>query len=280
MAEDGYCYLFWLWSILGVLFAITIVSLICYRDRIMPVFADGCMFPWVKVNMWYYLVVGSLYGPIAVQSFKKASAGFLSNELGIAACISAGIVVVYIFLKLNTGDKTTKRLEVIIDDYIYNGVARDKTTREIVKNRMGYSVMDVCYKDLMEIYDMMIECEEGYKRLDAIKEAVEGGDCIITQFNRFQDESKVFFKRQIKTMKKCRKLSDKLKEVQKVSCGRNTIAAMNAILDENEKVIGRIDVISDKMQEVVNVVQKRVDELKSAGRCRDENESGDKGEEL
>ena len=75
-----------------------------------------------------------------------------------------------------------------------------------------------------------------------------------------EDETKVFFKRQIKTMKKSRKLSDKLKEVQKASFGRNTIAAMNAILDENEKVIDRVDVMKDKMQEVVNVVRKRVDE--------------------
>lgn len=277
VAEDGYCYLFWLWSILGVLFAITIVSLICYRDRIMPVFADGCMFPWVKVNMWYYLVVGSLYGPIAVQSFKKASTGIMINEFEIAACISAGIVVAYIFLKLNTGDKTAKRLEVIIDDYIYNGVARDKTTREVVKNRMGYSVMDVCYKDLKEIYDLMLECEEDYKRLDVIKEAVEGGECIIAQFNRLQEESKVFFKRQIKAMKKSRKLSDKLKEVEKASFGRNTIAAMNAILDEDETVIDRLDAMKDKMQEVVNAVKKRVDELKAAGGCCNENEPGDNG---
>ena len=81
-------------------------------------------------------------------------------------------------------------------------------------------------------------------------------------------------------MKKSRKLSDKLKEVQKVSFGRNTIAAMNAILDENEKVIDRIDVMKDKMQEVVNVVQKRVDELKAAGGCCNENEPGNKGREL
>ena len=278
-AEDGYCYLFWLWSILGVLFAITIVSVICYRDRVMPTYAEGFMFPWVKVNIWYYAVMGSLYGPICVQSFKKVSSDILSNEFEIAACISVGVVIFYLFLKFNTGDKVVKRLDVIIDDYIYTDVSREKTIQEIVKNRMGYSVMDVCYRNMVEISNLMIECEEDYKRLDKIKEAVEGGECIIAQFNILQDECKVVFDRQLKVMKKSRKLSKKLREIEKITIGRKTIAAMHAILDENEKVMDRINVMKDKMPEVVNVVQKRVDDLKAAGGCCNENEPGDNGRE-
>lgn len=268
VAEDGYCYLFWLWSILGVLFAITIVSVICYRDRVMPTYAEGFMFPWVKVNIWYYAVMGSLYGPICMQSFKKVSSEILSNEFEMAVCISVGVVIFYLFLKFNTGDKAVKRLDVIIDDYIYNGVSREKTIQEIVKNRMGYSVMDVCYRDIAEISDMMMECEEDYKRVDKIKDAVERGECIITQFNKLQDESKVFFDRQMKVIKKSRKLSDKLREIQKITIGRKSIAAMHAILDENEKVMDRINVMKDKMPEVVNVIKKRVEELKAKGGCR------------
>lgn len=273
-AEDGYCYLFWLWCILGVLFAITIISVICYRDRVMPTYAEGFMFPWVKVNIWYYAVMGSLYGPICVQSFKKVSSDLLSNEFEIAACISVSIVILYFFLKFNIGDKAVKRLDVIIDDYVYNDVSREKTIREIVKNRMGYSVMDVCYRNMVEISDLMIECEEDYKRLDKIKEAVEGGECVIAQFNKLQDECKVFFDRQLKVMKKSRELSKKLREIEKITIGRKTIAAMHAILDENEKVMDRINVMKDKMPEVVNVVQKRIDELKAKGGCKGINDAG------
>ena len=266
-AEDGYCYLFWLWSILGFLFAITVVSVICYRNKVMPTYADGFMFPWIKVNIWYYAVLGSLYGPIAVQSFKKVSLDILSVEFEIALCLSVGVVIFYLFLKYNTGDKAVKRLDVIIDDYIYNGVSREKTILEIVKYRMGYSVMDVCYKDMSEIFDLMIECEKDYKRLDKIKESVEGGECIVNQFNKLQDESKVFFNRQMKVMRKSRKLSDKLREIQKITIGWKNIAAINDILDENEKVMDRINVMKDKMPEVVNVIKKRVDELKAKSDC-------------
>ena len=266
-AKDGYCNLFWLWSILGFFFVITLVSLICYRNRIMPVYADECMFPCVKVNMLYYCVVGLLYGPIVTQSFKKVLSSFLSNEFEIAACISAGIVIADIFIKLNTGEKIINKLDVIIDDYIYNGVARDVTTHEIVKNRMGYSVMDVCYKDLTELYDMMIECEKDYKRIDAIKETVEGGECIVIQLKNLQKESENFNKRLKKMMKKFRKLMDKLNAALHVSFGRKTIAAINVIQDEIKKAIDRIGVMEDKVQETVSVVQKRIDELKVAGVC-------------
>ena len=43
---------------------------------------------------------------------------------------------------------------------------------------------------------------------------------------------------------------------------------MHAILDENEKVMDRINVMKDKMPEVVNVIKKRVEELKAKGGCR------------
>ena len=113
----------------------------------------------------------------------------------------------------------------------------------------------------------MIECEEDYKKLDKIKETVEGGECIIAQFNKMQDECKVFFDRQLKVMKKSRRLSDKLREIEKITIGRKSIAAMHAILDENKKVMDRINVMKDKMPEVVNVVRKRIDELKAKGGC-------------
>ena len=68
-------------------------------------------------------------------------------------------------------------------------------------------------------------------------------------------------------MKKSRELSKKLREIEKITIGRKTIAAMHAILDENEKVMDRINVMKDKMPEVVNVIKKRVEELKAKGGC-------------
>ena len=265
--EDGYCYLFWLWSVMGILLVLALVSLFLYKDRVMPVYADGFVFPWIKANFWYYAALGSLCGPIVVQSFKKVSVDMLSNELEIAACLSICIVLFYIFLKLNTGNQAVKRLDIIIDDYIYKGIPKDKTYLEMQKNQMGYSVMDVCYNDLAEISDMMTKCEEDYKRLEMIKEAVEAGECIVAQFNELQKESKVFYDRLLKVMEMSRKLSDKLKEIQKVSVGMKQIAAINAILNEDDKTIDRINEMKDKMPEVVAIVRKRVDELKDNGGC-------------
>ena len=265
--EDGYCYLFWLWSVMGILLVLSLVSLFLYKDRVMPVYADGFVFPWIKANFWYYAALGSLCGPIVVQSFKKVLVDILSNEFEISACISICITLFYIFFKFNTGNQAVKRLDIIIDDYIYKGIPRDKTYLEMQKNQMGYSVMDVCYKDLAVISDLMKKCEDDYRRLDNIKDAVESGECIVAQFNELQKESKVFFDRLLKVMKMSRKLSDKLKEIQKVTVGIKNIAAINAILDEDDKTIDRINEMKDKMPEVVAIVRKRVDELKTNGGC-------------
>lgn len=268
LKNDGYCNLFWLWSILGIIVVLSIGSLLFYRNKVMPAYADGFMFPWVKVNICYYAVMASFYGPIALLSFKKVSSDLLSNEFQIAACISICIALFYIFLKLNSDDKPAKRLDIIIDDYIYNGVSKEKTIREVVKNRMGYSVMDVCYNNLIEIIDLMLECEDDYKKLVGIKEAVEEGECIIAQYNKLQKETKVFYDRLSKVSKKGLMLSDKLEEIQKVAMGRNNIAAMKAIVNKNKEVMDRINVMMDKVHEIVDFFQKRINELKANGGCR------------
>ena len=148
----------------------------------------------------------------------------------IAACISICIALFYFFLKLNSDDKPARRLDIIIDDYIYNGETKEKTIREVVKNRVGYSVMDVCYK--------------------------------------LQKETKVFYDRLSKVSKKGLMLSDKLEEIQKVAMGRNNIAAMKAIVNKNKEVMERINVMMDNVHEIVDLVQKRLNELKAKGGCR------------
>ena len=121
-------------------------------------------------------------------------------------------------------------MDIIIDDYIYNGETKEKTIREVVKNRVGYSVMDVCYK--------------------------------------LQKETKVFYDRLSKVSKKGLMLSDKLEEIQKVAMGRNNIAAMKAIVNKNKEVMERINVMMDNVHEIVDLVQKRLNELKAKGGCR------------
>ena len=50
--------------------------------------------------------------------------------------------------------------------------------------------------------------------------------------------------------------------------GRNNIAAMKAIVNKNKEVMDRINVMMDNVHEIVDLVQKRLTELKAKGGCR------------
>lgn len=263
LVDKGMSVLFWLRTTVAFLFAIAVVSRILYKDRLTPAFADGFMFPWIKVNLWYYPILGGLYGPISYTSFKMSGSGILSNEFGIALCISACVVMYYIYLNLNKGGKVAEQIDIAIDDYVYNGVSREKTYVEILKNRMGYSVMDVCEKDLNEIFNMVEQCEEDIKILSRIKEEVEKGGCIIALFNSLQSEALICLDKQTMVIQRCKKLNQRLREIQKVAVGMNNIAAINAILDEDDKILDEVNAMNDKVKEVVESVRKREDEMKN-----------------
>lgn len=128
---------------------------------------------------------------------------------------------------------------------------------------MGYSVMDVCEKDLNEIFNMVEQCEEDIKNLSRIKEEVEEGGYIIALFNSLQSEALVCLDKQTMVIQRSKKLNQRLREIQKVAVGMNNIAAINAILDEDDKILDNVNAMNDKVKEVVESVMKRVDEMKN-----------------
>lgn len=122
--------------------------------------------------------------------------------------------------------------------------------------------MDVCEKDLNEIFNMVEQCEEDIKNLSRIKEEVEKGGCIIALFNSLQSEALICLDKQTMVIQRCKKLNQRLREIQKVAVGMNNIAAINAILDEDDKILDNVNAMNDKVKEVVESVRKRVDEMK------------------
>lgn len=258
----GFSLLFWLWVVISVMFLIGVGYAAVNRNKIVYSYADEFIFASIKGNGWFYGITGGIYGLIGVRSFKVASSSILGSEFEIGVCIAACVVVLYIFLSINMENKAVKRFDTIIDDHLYLGVSKEKTFQEILKNRMGYSVMDMCYEELSTIESEMKAYEEELEKIENIKASVLNGEGLEEQFHKLQEEIPVLFEKSEKAMTISRLLSDKLKEILRVSHGMNVLSVISDILDQNDKDMEKIVALKEKMEGVIGVMKEAVEQRK------------------
>lgn len=258
----GYSLLFWLWVVISVMFLFGVGYAVVNRNKIVYSFADEFIFSSIKGNGWFYTITGGLYGLIGVRSFKVASSSIPSPEFEIGICIAACVVVLYIFLSLNTGNQTVNRFDTIIDNYLYLGISKEITFREIQKNRMGYSVMDMCYVDQSMIESEMKAYEEELEKIENIKTSVLNGEGLEEQFFKLKGEIPILFEKSKNVMTLSRRLSEKLKAILRVASGKNVISVINVIFDQNEKDMEKIVALEEKLEGVISVLKDAVEQRK------------------
>ena len=160
------------------------------------------------------------------------------------------------------GNKAVKRFDTIIDNHLYLGVSKEKTFQEILKNRMGYSVMDMCYEELSTIESEMKAYEDELDKIESIKASVLNGEGLEEHFYKLQKEIPALFEKAENAMTLSRRLSDKLKEILRVAFGMNVVSAISDILDQNDKDMEKIVALKEKMESVIIVIKEAVEQRK------------------
>lgn len=261
-ATVGFNLLFWLWCFVLVMLLIGIGYVAVNRNKIVYSYADDFIFSSIKGNGWFYGITGGIYGLIGVRSFKVASSSIPGPEFEIGVCVAACMVMLYIFLSINMGSKAVKRFDTIIDNHLYLGVSKEKTFQEILKNRMGYSVMDMCYKELSMIESEMKAYEDELKKIESIKASVLNGEGLEEHFYKLQEEIPALFEKAENAMTLSRRLSDKLKVILRVAFGMDVVTAISDILDQNDKDMEKIVALKGKLESVIGVMKEAVEQRK------------------
>ena len=132
------------------------------------------------------------------MSFKKASWCILDPKFEIGICIGSIAVILYFLVKINIENKPVKQFDVILDMYLYSDVSKEETYNEVLCNRMGYGVVDVCKKELSNVRVMSDSCNEKAKELEAIESKIKSGQYEIDQIPEYSKRLKnslFFFKK-------------------------------------------------------------------------------------
>ncbi len=277
---DGCNVVFWLWiSVIGA-YTITLIIALCNKEKVVPSFFREMMLPWVGVNAGYEAFLGAVFSLIGTQSLRMAGRNILTSEFEFAACVAAFLTLLYILFKLNFSNKVVRRFDVIIDQYLYAGDTKEKTFHEISKNRMGYGVLDACYKELKEVEKRTKQCEEEETELAEMREYVVAGNCDLKTIQEYDDRTDAILLGQQTSLNRSKRLVERMNEIVRVSSSFGDITEIKTLVDTNQQCFDKAKSVLDKLEEVSRMLHEKEMEMLEEINAALRKELEDKNKEL
>lgn len=258
---DGKNTVFWLWISVIVVYTVAIIIALCKKDKIVPSYYREMVLPWIWVNTCYESIMGCVFSIIGTQSFKLAGRQILTPEFEFAACMAAILILLYILFKLNFGNKVIGRFDEIIDKYLYAGATKEDTFHEILKNRMGYGVLDACYKELQSVEKQTKRCVEEENELNEIKNYVLAGNCDLAKLQEYQGRIKDILNHQQTTLNLSKALLERMNEIVKVSSSFKDIDGIQYVFNTNQQCHEKIKTVSESVGKVFRLVNEAEKEI-------------------
>lgn len=190
-----------------------------------------------------------------------AGRNILTPEFEFAACVASFLILFYILFKLNFSNKVVRRFDAIIDQYLYAGATKEETFHEISKNRMGYGVLDACYKELRDVEKRTKQCVEEEKELDEMRDYVVSGNCNLKRIQEYDDRIDVILSGQHIALNQSKRLVGRMNEILKVSSSFRDITEIKTVFDTNQQCFEKVKSVSDKVGEVSRMLHDKEKEI-------------------
>lgn len=243
-----------LWISIIISYTIVCIIGILNRKKIVPSNITEMTLPWTCPNTVYISLISGAFGIMMTRSFDMAGRTIISPEFGLASCITAVLIMIYVLFKLNYGNEVVMKFDVIIDKYLYAGATKEETFHEILKNRMGYGVIDTCYKELQAVEKQTKLCVEEEKELVEIKKYALSGKCDLKKLQEYQNRLGEILNNQRYALDMTKALTDRLNEIVKVSTALRDVTEIKYVFDANQKCHKKVKSVSDNLSEVFKLL--------------------------
>ena len=204
------------WMIVFTLYLVGIVSVIINKEKATNSFFDDLVFANVRLNRWFERVVSVSLWTIVVFSFSKTPKFEIGNpNLEVAVCLSTFVILIYYLIKVFCEEKKANELDVLIDEYLYKGLTKEKVYEQLLHERMGYRVIESFFKEIDVI-------EKAVKSFEQKKSELEEVDTWLNDGTISADKIGESFERLYSTLsylresdKRVREISGKLQSIVK-----------------------------------------------------------------
>ena len=255
---DGFNSVFWCWVGFLAIVIVLIGVIISLRNRLVPSFFEELFLPWPWVNVVFVSFLSIVLSIAKSQAFKVVDVDYLSDALYVSLCIVASLVVVYIFFTINFRDKSVRRFDEIIDNYLYMGATKEATFHEVVKNRMGYGVIDSCEKELRQVQDKLSLCEKEEGEINTIRQAILDGGYNLSELHSYQKRLNVILATEQDAINSTKRLSERMYEIVKVSSVIKNKTDLEKLFNVNEELYDKVNKMTSSISDILSLIDEKV----------------------
>ena len=180
------------WIVLAVFHLLICLNLYVNRNAIVWAVKEDIWF----AKTWVMVVVGLsvyvLFWMIWKWSKENIAGPFWGKpEFELAACITAFVMLVYLFLKIKFKNRKSSEIDVLIDEYLYKGKSKEDVYYQLRANQMGYGILEACSQEFCALKKYSDDYDSKKKTLEELKVLFENGsvsvDSVVEKFELLKE---------------------------------------------------------------------------------------------
>lgn len=246
-----------LWASISTLYAIALIIILINRNKLVPSYYKEQIFPSRFLTIIFNTIVAGILGETTARSFRNVESSFFSPNMEIGISVTAIIVILYLFIKINTGNKTVKEIDIIIDDYLYKGESRENIYFKLLVNRMGKNSLEACSSEIIKLKEIIDSFVEKEHRIDQINNMLDVGKLSAEEIKHCFNELDGLVSYTKSLLNQCKLFSKKINEIKNNSIIIKT-EEFKGIVTIYDHAVAQIEHLSEKTTFVFKRIQDRV----------------------
>lgn len=171
------------WIVAAALYLFAIIMVFINRNKIVKAYIDRLIFVNYQCDKWYSIIVCLVLSLVWTGSFKNITwTNMGASEFEFSICIIVFVMLTYLLLKVYLSEKTTNKIDVLIDNYVYNGYSKEVTFKMLRIGQMGNTVLESCANEMIDIGKGLESFDKKKLELEEIGRIFEAEDIDINSF--------------------------------------------------------------------------------------------------
>lgn len=248
------------WIILAVSHLLICSNVYFKQDALVWALKEDVWFAKTRVMLVVGLFVFVLFWIVWKESRKITLEPFVGKtEFELAVCVTAIIILVFVLLNIKLESRKASEIDVLIDNYLYKGMAKGDVYRLLRAYQMGYGILESCSQELSALEAYLNTFEKQEERLDEVRSSFVSGNVdvrnLMEQFNTLKKSLEYNDEWGFRVDA----LNDKVEEIYKnVPELRddeefaNMLNIARKMLNKNKKMNGEIKVVMEEIQRFID----------------------------
>jgi len=138
------------WMVLAVFHLLVCINLYVKRNAIVWAVKEDVWF----TKTWVMVIVGLsayiLFWLIWKWSLENITGPLIGTpEFELAACVTALVMLVFLYLKIRFKNRKSSEIDVLIDEYLYKGKSKEDVYWQLRVNLLGRDILEICSKEFI-----------------------------------------------------------------------------------------------------------------------------------